>query len=82
MIRFHITFTKVGAIFDPQGMAERLVALSDNSLGQLVIYVTSKNKDKFEKLLDGHDEVLEYNAHPVDLESRVEAAVAARGKSK
>jgi hypothetical protein len=79
VIRFHILFRKTGAIFDPKGMAERVIAATGSSPGQMTLYVATKNRDRFEKLLNAEPEVMEYTVHPVDMASRM-AEAAGRKK--
>jgi hypothetical protein len=72
MIRYEITFDKPGRVFNPLGMVQRIVAHADANHGRITVYVLTKNQEKFEKLLSGCPEVIEYQAHPLDLKSRIE----------
>lgn len=78
MIRFHIIFRRTGVIFDPHGMAERIIAATGNATGQVTVYVNTKNRERFEKLLLSNREVLEYTQHPVDIEARIESLKKAK----
>jgi len=72
VIRYQILFDKPGRVFNPLGMVERICAHASDNHGRIVVYVLTKNQQKFEKLLDGRADVVEYTAHPLDLKARME----------
>ena len=66
MIRYQIRFDKPGRIFNPRGLAERIVAFAATDHGRIVVYVADQNRVKFEDLLEGEEHVVSYVGQHAD----------------
>ncbi len=64
-LRYQILLEKPGSILHVGGMVESVIALPGKT-AEVVLFIDSADKEKFEKLIEGQSCVKKYFAHPTN----------------